>query len=61
MTLREIASGDVSFGNIDELPDMHQKETDIEETDLENDAKQQDLTFGVKKDNEQRLLRSFSC
>ncbi len=39
MTLREIASGDVSFGNIDELPDMHQKETDIEETDLENDAK----------------------
>ncbi len=37
MTLREIASGDVTFGSIEALPDMHDGE-ESEVTDLDKDA-----------------------
>lgn len=37
MTLREIASGDVTFDNIDQLPDMHVQDEE-KNTDLEQEA-----------------------
>lgn len=37
MTLREIASGDVTFGNIDQLPDMHIQDEEID-TESEQEA-----------------------
>lgn len=39
MTLREIATGDVTFGNIDSLPDMHGTDEETLETDLESESK----------------------
>lgn len=38
MTLREIASGDVTFNNIDNLPDMHGTDDETMETDLESES-----------------------
>ena len=38
MTLREIAAGEVTLDNIDNLPDMHETDEETLETELESES-----------------------